>query len=116
EVLELAGPGCAGSIDAAAALLMARGVRNVLVTLGPAGCRLYQPGEAPVDLAGRAMPVADTIGAGDTFTGTLAAALARGETLPAAMQSANAAAALSVTRHGAITGMPTREAVAALLA
>ncbi|MDB5844385.1 MAG: PfkB, partial [Polaromonas sp.] len=86
ELLELAGPGCAGSIDAAALLLMARGVRSVLVTLGAAGCRLYQPDEAPVDLAGRAMPVADTIGAGDTFTGTLAAALARGESLPAAMQ------------------------------
>lgn len=115
ELLDLAGPGCAGSVDAAAALLMKRGVRSVLVTLGAAGCRLYQSGQAPVDLVGRAMPVADTIGAGDTFTGTLAAALARGEPLPAAMQWANAAAALSVTRHGAVTGMPTRAAVAALL-
>lgn len=116
ELFELAGPGCAGSIDAAAALLMERGPVSVLVTLGGAGCRLYQRGQAPVDLAGRTMPVADTIGAGDTFTGTLAAALARGEALPAAMQWANAAAALSVTRHGAITGMPTRAEVAALLA
>ena len=116
ELFDLAGPGCAGSLDAAAALLMARGVRSVLVTLGAAGCRLYQRGQAPVGLAGRAMPVADTIGAGDTFTGTLAAALARGEALPAAMRWANAAAALSVTRHGAITGIPGRAEVAALLA
>lgn len=116
ELLELAGPGCAGSIDAAATLLMERGTRSVLVTLGAAGCRLYQRGQAPLDLAGRAMPVADTIGAGDTFTGTLAAALARGESVPAAMQWANAAAALSVMRHGAITGIPSRAEVAALLA
>jgi ribokinase len=116
ELFDLAGPGCTGSIDSAAMLLMKRGVRSVLVTLGAAGCRLYQRGQAPVDLAGRAMPVADTIGAGDTFTGTLAAALARGESLPAAMQWANAAAALSVTRHGAITGIPTQAEVAALLA
>jgi ribokinase len=115
ELFDLAGPGCAGSIDAAAMQLLARGTRSVLVTLGAAGCRLYQSGQAPVDLAGRTMPVADTIGAGDTFTGTLAAALARGESLPAAMQWANAAAALSVTRHGAIPGIPTQAEVAALL-
>lgn len=116
ELFELAGPGCAASMDAAAIQLLARGTGSVLVTLGAAGCRLYQRGQAPVDLAGRAMAVADTIGAGDTFTGTLAAALARGEALPAAMQWANAAAALSVTRHGAITGIPNQAEVAALLA
>ena len=116
ELFDLAGPGCAGSIDAAAAQLLARGTRSVLVTLGAAGCRLYQRGQAPVDLSGHAMPVADTIGAGDTFTGTLAAALARGAALPGAMQWANAAAALSVTRHGAITGIPTQAEVAALMA
>jgi len=116
ELFELAGPGCAGSMDAAASQLLSRGTLSVLVTLGAAGCRLYQGGQSPVDLAGRAMRVADTIGAGDTFTGALAAALARGEALPAAMQWANAAAALSVTRHGAITGIPTQAEVAALLA
>ena len=115
ELFELAGPGCAGSIDAAAAQLLARGTRSVLVTLGAAGCRLYQRGHEPVHLPGRAMQVADTIGAGDTFTGTLAASLARGEALPAAMQWANAAAGLSVTRHGAITGIPAKAEVAALL-
>ena len=79
------------------------------------GCRLYQSGQAPVDLAGRAMAVCDTIGAGDTFTGALAAALARGEPLQEAMRWANAAAALSVTRHGAIAGIPSKAEVAALL-
>lgn len=115
ELFELAGPGCAGSIDAAAAQLMARGTRSVLVTLGAAGCRLYQQGQQPLDLAGRTMPVADTIGAGDTFTGNLAAALARGESLQSAMAWANAAAALSVTQHGAIAGIPTRAEVEAFL-
>jgi ribokinase len=59
--------------------------------------------------------VADTIGAGDTFTGALAAALARGEALESALVWANVAAALSVTGRGAIAGMPTREQTAALL-
>lgn len=106
ELYQLAGPEHAGSIDSAARHLLTLGAGAVLVTLGAAGCRLYQPGRAPFELAGRDMPVADTIGAGDTFTGALAATLARGEILTTAMQWANAAAALSVTRHGAIAGIP----------
>ena len=115
ELFQLAGAAHAGSIDAAAAQLLTRGVGAVLVTLGAAGCRLYQRDQVPVEVRGRLMPVRDTIGAGDTFTGALAAALARGEALAGAMQWANAAAALSVTRHGAIEGIPTLAAVAALL-
>jgi ribokinase len=103
-------------IDAAAQSLIARGPRAVVVTLGAAGCRVVERDRAPVTLPGHTMTVADTIGAGDTFTGALAAALARGEALDAAARWANAAAALSVTGQGAIGGMPTREAVAALLA
>lgn len=116
ELRLLAGLDADASIDAAAQALLARGAAAVLVTLGGAGCRLYQAGLAPLSLPGRRMAVADTIGAGDTFTGALAAALARGEALPAAMGLANAAAALSVTGHGAIGGMPTLAQVQALLA
>jgi ribokinase len=107
--------GVTTSVDAAAADLLARGVGAVVVTLGAAGCRIYQPGQSAVDLPGHRMPVKDTIGAGDTFTGALAAALARGETLRAAAQWANAAAALSVTRHGAIDGIPRLAEVQALV-
>ena len=46
----------------------------------------------------------------------MAASLARGEPIEAALAWANAAAALSVTARGAIVGMPSREAVAVLLA
>lgn len=62
------------------------------------------------------MLVADTIGAGDTLTGALAAALARGESLEQALRWANAAAALSVGARGAIAGMPGLDSVRALLA
>jgi ribokinase len=103
-------------VDAAARALLERGVRAVLVTLGAAGCMLYRTGLPPHGQIGRRMTVVDTIGAGDTFTGALAAALARGEPLPEAMRWANAAAALSVTGRGAIGGMPTLAQVAALLA
>ena len=115
ELYLLAGAAHAGSVDDAALQLISRGTRAVLVTLGAAGCRLFQAGKPAVSLPGRPMAVRDTIGAGDTFTGALAAALARGELLPVAMQWANAAAALSVTRHGAIDGMPSSAETAALL-
>lgn len=117
ELRALAGlPESAPEPQAAAALLAA-GAGAVLVTLGAAGCRLYPgPGAAPTSVPGHAVAVADTIGAGDTFTGALAAALARGEPLAQAMGWANAAAALSVQGRGAITGMPDRAAVQAFLA
>ncbi len=108
----------AGSDDteAAAQMLLSCGPRAVLATLGPGGCALFESGRARRHLAGHAMTVVDTIGAGDTFTGALAAALARGLALDAAARWANAAAALSVTGQGAIGGMPSRDAVTALLA
>ena len=108
----------AGSVDtdAAAAALLERGPRAIAVTLGAQGCALFERGQAARRWRGHAVTVADTIGAGDTFTGAFAAALARGERLDEAALWANAAAALSVTGKGAISGMPAREAVAALLA
>ncbi|CAN7569126.1 ribokinase [Variovorax sp. LjRoot290] len=115
ELAALAGP-AAASVDEAAALLLARGVGAIVVTLGGAGCRLYRRGESPQQEPGHRVPVVDTIGAGDTFTGALAAALARGELLPSAMRLANAAAALSASGRGAIDGMPRRHESDALLA
>ncbi len=54
---------------------------------------------------------ADTTAAGDTFNGALAACLAEGGTLPQAIDFANAAAALSVTRAGAQASIPSRRRV-----
>ena len=116
ELLALADCGPTASPDAAASQLLQRGVKVVLVTLGASGCRLYRPAMDPVRLPGHSVAVIDTIGAGDCFTGTLAALLARGEAPVDAMHGANAAAALSVTRAGAVAGMPTRAAVQAELA
>lgn len=98
--------------EAAAQFLLARGVAAVVATLGAAGCALWAGDGCQARLAGWQMEsVADTIGAGDTFSGSLAAALARGEPLEEALHWANAAAALSVTGRGAIGGMPTLQQV-----
>lgn len=111
ELHALAGTPPGSDVDAAAQQMLLRGPRAVLVTLGAAGIRLYRSGHAPVQMTGRAVQVCDTIGAGDTFTGALAAALARGAGLEEAADHANAAAALSVTGIGAVDAMPTLQQV-----
>ncbi|HEX9518227.1 MAG TPA: PfkB family carbohydrate kinase, partial [Streptosporangiaceae bacterium] len=57
----------------------------------------------------------DTNGAGDTHSGAFIAALAAGAAEIAAARSANAAAALSVTRRGPATA-PTQDELAHFLA
>ena len=116
ELRLVAGMAADSPIDAAAQSLLARGAKAVLVTLGAAGCALYHAGRPAQNVPGRRMTVVDTIGAGDTFTGALAAALARGAPVPEAMRWANAAAALSVTGRGASGGKPSRAHVEAQLA
>ena len=115
ELRALAGLPASASLRQAAEALLARGAGAVAVTLGAAGCMLFRRGRPPLAAQGHPMSVTDTVGAGDTFTGALAAAIARGESLDAAAAWANAAAALSVTGAGAIGGMPGFDAVATLL-
>ena len=115
ELHALAGTLPGSDVDVAAQQMLLRGPRTVLVTLGAAGIRLYRSGYAPVQMAGRTVQVCDTIGAGDTFTGALAAALARGAGLEEAADHANAAAALSVTGIGAVDAMPTLQQVLDIL-
>jgi len=115
ELHSLSGLPAHASLQEAAQVLLAQGVQAVVVTLGEKGCALFRSEAPPVWLSGHPQKVVDTIGAGDTFTGSLAAALARGESLEQAMRWANAAAALSVTQASALGGMPSLQATQAAL-
>ncbi len=64
---------------------------------------------------GYAVPVRDTTGAGDVFRGALIYARLNGWTLDDQLRFANAAAAASCTRLGALAGVPSREEVEAVL-
>ena len=102
---------------AAGALRAARrldelGYRRVVVTRGRAGVVWWDQGRWG-RLAGRRVSAIDATGAGDTFVGYLACALAEGQRLEAAIRLANAAAALSVTRRGAQPAIPRRREVPA---
>lgn len=58
----------------------------------------------------------DTTAAGDTFNGALVTGLLEDLPLESSIRFAHAAAALSVTRFGAQTSIPSRQEVEAFLA
>ena len=97
----------AHDLEAGVAQLLAAGAHAVIVTLGPDGALLADRHRRRT-FPGHPVAVVDTTGAGDAFSGVLAAWLARGHDLDEAVEAANCAAGLSVTRQGARGGMPDR--------
>ncbi|WP_175837961.1 ribokinase [Burkholderia anthina] len=94
----------------AADALCAKGVGNVLVTLGARGvCWRGSAGSGRHDAL--AVVAVDTTAAGDTFVGGFATARAGGASMDDAIGFGQRAAAISVTRCGAQTSIPTREEV-----
>lgn len=108
-------PTNAQNIAVAADKLMAKGVQNVLITLGSQGAFLATRKERRHIPGFEADPV-DTTGAGDAFNGALACALSENRPLDAAARFACAAGALAVGKAGAQPAMPTRERIDARLA
>ena len=100
--------------ERAALKLRRRGVQTVIVTLGARGA-LVASAAGTAFVRGFVVKAVDTTAAGDTFNGALAVALMEGQPLETAVQFANAAAALSVTRRGAQTSAPARKAINAFL-
>jgi sugar/nucleoside kinase (ribokinase family) len=82
---------------------------GVLVRTGADGCLLCRRGGVPVHVPGFRVDAVDTNGAGDAHTGTFIAALAGGADEADAARTANAAAALSVTRRGPATAPAAAE-------
>ena len=89
-----------------AAALLEEGCATVVVTLGADGAYVSSAGGEDTTVPAYPAEAADTTGAGDAFTGVLAASLERGEEVVAAARRGAAAAALSTERVGARTGMP----------
>ena len=101
--------------ERAADVLLARGARNIVVTLGAQGAFVKNARVAKRVPAVDAGPVVETTGAGDAFNGGFAIALAEGRDIVAATQFGCAVAGISVTRRGTAPSMPTRAEVDALL-
>jgi ribokinase len=102
------------SAGKAADVLLAKGVETVIITLGEKGLMLATK-DAKEMMATNKVKAVDSTAAGDAFTGSLAYGLANGQSLKDAAVYANTVAAISVTRLGAQSSMPTKEEVDAFM-
>lgn len=93
-----------------------KGIATVLITLGSKGVYVSEQGKSGEIIAGFRVQAVDTTAAGDTFNGGFVTALLEGTPMREAIRFAHAAAAISVTRLGAQTAIPTRAEVEAFLA
>jgi ribokinase len=101
--------------EKAAGILMAKGVNNVIITMGGAGAYVAAKGINQM-VPGFKVKAIDTVAAGDVFNGALAVALAENKSILEATCFANAAAAIAVTRHGAQASAPLRKEIEDMLA
>lgn len=84
--------------------------RTIVVTLGPEGARARTP-DGPVSVPAHKVKPVDTVGAGDTFCGYLAAGLDAGHSLEAALRRAAVAGSLACLKPGAQPAIPTKSDV-----
>jgi len=113
EAAELLGAPVVAVMDdwaGAARRLLEMGPSSIVVTLGGKGALVADEHDIH-RLPAPEVTVVDTTGAGDAFTGAMAAALARGEGVVEAARNGVIAGALAVTRSGAQPSMPTRAAI-----
>ena len=111
EAAALSGVAVTDSTSAeAAAELLGRSARAVVVTLGAAGSVLLEGGRVS-RVEPRRVRAIDATAAGDAFVGALAYGLAAGRALPEAVELGGAAGAVAVTRMGARSSLPTLDEV-----
>ena len=87
--------------------MLQKGVGCVIITLGSEGA-LFAYGDKRILIPAIKVDATDTTAAGDAFTGAMAVALGEGKDLESAAIFAVHAAAISVTRMGAQSSLPSR--------
>ena len=109
-------PVLTGDTDAERALRSLRRPHHQMlcVTLGASGAMLLSGDELIVEPAFR-VPIADTTGAGDVFRAAFIYGLLNEQPLREILRFANAAAAVSCTRAGAMAGVPSRDEIGRVL-
>jgi ribokinase len=96
------------SAEKAAKVLLDRGAKNVIVTLGSKGALIVSSNQT-IQVNACKIDVVDTTAAGDAFIGGFASALLRGFEIEQAVKYANACGALAATKFGAQPSLPTKE-------
>ncbi|MDN3617553.1 ribokinase [Vibrio gallaecicus] len=103
------------SAQKASEALHLKGIEIVMITLGAKGVWLSQNGRGEL-IPGFRVEATDTTAAGDTFNGAFVTGLLENMPIEQAIKFAHAAAAISVTRFGAQTSIPSREETDTFLA
>jgi len=98
------------SAEKAASWLLQKGVKNVIITMGSAGAYLKSDSFTGM-VPGFKVKAVDTTAAGDVFNGAIAVALSEERNLKEAVEFANKAASISVTRMGAQVSAPYRKEI-----
>ena len=98
------------SVARAADIICDKGVENVVITLGSKGAFIKEKG-AYHQVSALKVKAVDATAAGDTFCGAVCVALSEGKELTEAVEFANRAAAVTVTRMGAQSSLPYRSEV-----
>jgi|WetSurMetagenome_2_1015567.scaffolds.fasta_scaffold27084_2 ribokinase len=101
------------SADKAAAILIDKGVRNAVISLGARGAYVRSENFTGLIPAVK-VQVADITAVGDVFNGALAVAFAEGKDFRDAVIFANKAASISATRVGAQASAPYRKEISDL--
>lgn len=82
-----------------------KGIENVVITLGKDGAYVKEKEEYTM-IPAKEVETIDTTGAGDVFCGAFSVCLSEKHSLTEAVEFANAAAAIAVTRIGAQSAIP----------
>lgn len=96
-------------VEKAGQILHEKGVKNVIVTIGEKGAMVIN--ENIHVYPTRKVKAIDTTGAGDCFNGAFVVGLADGKSIAEAVEFANIAASISVTKKGAQISLPNRKDV-----
>lgn len=89
-----------------ARMMIGKGVKNVIVTLGGDGC-LFVTNETEEFFQSHKVKAVDTTAAGDSFTAAFALALSQGKEYKEAIELGQKVSSIVVTRKGAQTSIPT---------
>lgn len=89
-----------------ARMMIEKGVKNVIVTLGGDGC-LFVTNETEEFFPSHKVKAVDTTAAGDSFTAAFALALSQGKEYKEAIELGQKVSSIVVTRKGAQTSIPT---------
>jgi ribokinase len=94
--------------------LLDMGVKNVVITLGPAGL-FFNNGNEEIWMDAFRVKAVDTTAAGDAFMGALACGLSEKRPIREALRFANGAGALATTKLGTQPSLPSRKEVEAFI-